>query len=104
MGVAEIPTIFETVTIGLTFLAPGFGHGLVFVQGMGSPAEVLQVRQSSKDGDQKFQHFGLGRVPVGFLLQGKALEALGQPDILGKGPPAHQQGVLGIRWAFCLRS
>ena len=23
--------------IGLTFLAPGFGHGLVFVQGMGLP-------------------------------------------------------------------
>ena len=38
----------DACIIGPTFLVPGFGHGLVFVQGMGRPAEVLQVGQAAR--------------------------------------------------------
>jgi hypothetical protein len=84
------------VVIGPFRLIPGFYNRLIFVQGVGCQADILQMLQPAQDGHQKFQNFYLGRMGVVLLLQMERLETLDQTDILCKPALGDQKSVLGM--------
>ena len=50
-------------------LQPGFGNGLILIDGMGGSAQFLEMLQSSQDGDEKLQNFGLRTMFYLLLMQ-----------------------------------